>query len=176
MHPTTKTGGAMVMAFRRRRILPWFAATIVACRLHARNVGSGRCRRASVPGARVGSGIRSRTRAHELIGRNGARQRVKSTAMIGSKPGPDAGQPLKLAVVARTSDALSMRHIREYVVRELTELGVDSTPVAAGQRPPFDCDLLWDPAIAGTRAPRPIRGLPSSLPIVVTANGAGAFS
>ena len=97
------------------------------------------------------------------------------TGMGGPNGRPAVGRPLKLAVVTRPLEALSLRHARESIVREFPALGVVSIPVPEGRLPPPSCDLLWDPALAGTRGPRRIRGLPACIPTVATAHGAAAF-
>jgi glycosyltransferase involved in cell wall biosynthesis len=98
------------------------------------------------------------------------------TAIDGSTRPLVPAQPFRVAVVTRTPDAFSLRQLGEYVIRELAELGVDSIAVPEGQCPPLDCDLLWDPGLAGTRAPRRLQALPPRMPVVATANGAGAFA
>ena len=85
-------------------------------------------------------------------------------------------QPLRLAVVTRSSDALSLDHFREYTIRELAALGVACVPIRQGQAPSSECMVLWDPGLAGTRAPRRVRGLSPHLPVVATAHGAAAFA
>jgi glycosyltransferase involved in cell wall biosynthesis len=84
-------------------------------------------------------------------------------------------QPLRLAVVTRSRDALSLGHFREYTVRELAALGVTCVPVREGTAPPSDCGVLWDPALAGTRGPQRVPRLSPRLPVVATAHGAAAF-
>jgi glycosyltransferase involved in cell wall biosynthesis len=84
-------------------------------------------------------------------------------------------QLLRLAVVTRSRDALSLGHFREYTVRELTALGTTCVPVREGTAPPSECGVLWDPALAGTRGPQRVPGLSPRLPVVATAHGAAAF-
>jgi glycosyltransferase involved in cell wall biosynthesis len=95
-----------------------------------------------------------------------------ANARRSSAPGP----PLRLGLVTHTPDAFSLRQLGEYVTRELAELGVHTTKVPEARRPPPDCDVLWDPGLAGTRGPHRVLGLTPNIPVVATANGAGAFT
>ncbi|HZS33638.1 MAG TPA: glycosyltransferase family 1 protein [Methylomirabilota bacterium] len=87
----------------------------------------------------------------------------------------DPARPLRVAVVTRARDALSLTHARDAIVRELAELGVAPIAVPARGGPPVGCDLLWDPALAGTRGPRHLCAAAAGLPVVVTAHGAAAW-
>jgi len=82
---------------------------------------------------------------------------------------------VKLGVLTRQNDALSLLSCRDNIVRELTSLGVVITPFTDVGPIPSDCDVIWEPGIAGNRAPHPIFK-DCEKPVVATVHGAAPFS
>lgn len=81
---------------------------------------------------------------------------------------------MKIAVLTRPRDPLSLLIYQENLTRELSALGVDFTPVSEDGRVPSGCDLLWDPALAMRRLPRVV--LRSGEPVIGTMHGVKSFS
>src|SRR5581483_1623887 len=129
-------------------------------------------------GVRGGAGLRLPERVRPAPGRDCAGPADRGRAMTevwARHAAADPARPLRVAVVTRARDALSLTHARDAIVRELAELGVAPIAVPARGGPPVGCDLLWDPALAGTRGPRHLCAAAAGLPVVVTAHGAAAW-
>ncbi len=111
-----------------------------------------------------------------MIGSGAPGLSARCPPIVGPAPpgAPDA-RPLRVAVVTRPTDALSLRFMREHTVRELAALGVEIQALAPGAAPPRECDLVWEPALAGTRPPAGALQRVAGLPVVATAHGARAF-
>lgn len=82
---------------------------------------------------------------------------------------------MKLAVLVRQQDPFSLRHYRENVMKELVALGVEIIPFPQSGTIPPECDLVWEPGIAGSRSPHPIFKTIQKL-LVATVHGAAPFS
>lgn len=82
---------------------------------------------------------------------------------------------MKLGVFTRKHDAYSLLGCRDNIVRKLTSLGVKVIHFTQADSIPDDCDLVWEPSLAGNRAPHPIfKGC--DRPLVATVHGAAPFS
>jgi glycosyltransferase involved in cell wall biosynthesis len=82
---------------------------------------------------------------------------------------------IKIAVVFREHDSLSLVRYRNSVMQELQYLGVFFIPFAETAHIPAQCDLVWEPGIAGNRVPA--RQLWSHhKPVVLTIHGAAPFA
>lgn len=82
---------------------------------------------------------------------------------------------MKIAVLIRNRDAFSLRLYTEKVTSELATLGVEIVPFTPLGPIPKLCDLVWDPAQAGSRVPSPILKRVHK-PLVVTVHGAAPFN
>jgi len=82
---------------------------------------------------------------------------------------------MKIAVLSRRKEPFSLRIYLENILKELKALGVEILPFTEDDTIPAQCDLLWEPGLAGSRAPHPI--FKNILkPLVATVHGAGPFS
>ena len=81
---------------------------------------------------------------------------------------------MKIAILTRRSDHLSLRIYRENIVRELTALNITFTRFAETEPVPPACDLSWDPGLGMRRVPRSLYA--AAIPVIVTVHGVRAFS
>ncbi len=81
---------------------------------------------------------------------------------------------MKLAVIARRRDPISLRVYRENVSRELTALGVTVTPLPEAGPVPPGADLIWDPGLGTQCPPRILKR--AAAPVVGTVHGLGGIS
>lgn len=82
---------------------------------------------------------------------------------------------MKIAVVFREHDPLSLIRYRNSVMQELQYLGVTFTPIGETAPIPDQCDLVWEPGISGNRVPaRQLWDSPK--PVVLTIHGAAPFT
>jgi glycosyltransferase involved in cell wall biosynthesis len=81
---------------------------------------------------------------------------------------------LKLAVLHRPEDPLSLVLYRDHVVRELGALGLDVRRFAQEEPVPADCDLAWEPGLGMRGISGAFRRCPQ--PVVGTVHGLRAFS
>jgi len=82
---------------------------------------------------------------------------------------------VKLGVLTRQKDAISLLSCRDNIVRELTSLGIMIMPFTDVGPIPSDCDVIWEPGIAGNRSPSLILK-DCERPIIATVHGAAPFS
>ena len=84
------------------------------------------------------------------------------------------GDRLKLAILTRHYEPLSLRIYRENIVRELIILGIEVLPFTEDDSIPERCDLVWEPGLAGSHLPHPIfKNI--QIPFVATVHGAAPF-
>lgn len=82
---------------------------------------------------------------------------------------------IKIAVLIREHDGLSLIRYRENVVRELQLLEATFLPFSENEPIPPECDVVWDPGMGRNRLPLPaFRNL--ELPVVVTLHGSATFT
>ena len=82
---------------------------------------------------------------------------------------------MKVAVLIRQHEPFSLKIYRDNVVQELIALGVEVLFFTATNPVPEECDLVWEPGLAGSRIPPPV--LKNTLKrVIVTVHGAGPFS
>lgn len=80
----------------------------------------------------------------------------------------------KVAVLIRENDPLSLVRYRENVTRELERQGAVLLPFRENDSIPNDCDLVWEPSIAGNSPPHRMFQ-ECNRPIVATVHGAAPF-
>ena len=81
---------------------------------------------------------------------------------------------MKLAILTRHYEPLSLRIYRENIVRELIILGIEVLPFTEDDSIPERCDLVWEPGLAGSHLPHPIfKNI--QIPFVATVHGAAPF-
>ncbi len=81
---------------------------------------------------------------------------------------------MRLGVLTRERDHLSLRLIREQITEYLLQAGVEIIPFSLSDRLPTDCDLIWEPGLGMRRVPSLFKG--NALPLVATMSGLRAFS
>ena len=81
---------------------------------------------------------------------------------------------MRLAVITRRIDGLSLRIYREAIVRELESSGIQVRPIWRGGPIPSDCDAVWDPGLGMRPIPQILRQ--SATAVVATFHGARIFS
>lgn len=82
---------------------------------------------------------------------------------------------MRIAVLLREYDALSLIRYRDSVMEELPSLGATIIPFGDNDPVPRKCDLVWDPGIAGNR--KPPKNLQSiDRPLVTTIHGAAPYT
>jgi len=82
---------------------------------------------------------------------------------------------MKLAFFERSSEPFSLDIYIKNVIKELKVFGVEAIPFNEDAGIPDDCDLVWEPAIAGARPPSRIFKSLKNKPLVVTIHGAAPF-
>jgi glycosyltransferase involved in cell wall biosynthesis len=82
---------------------------------------------------------------------------------------------MKLAVFERISEPFSLEIYRKNVIKELKASGVEIVPFNEDTGIPDNCDVVWEPAIAGARRPSRIFKSLKNKPLVVTVHGASPF-
>ena len=82
---------------------------------------------------------------------------------------------MKLGVLSRRRDAFSLQGCRDNITRELASIGVEVIPFTEAGPVPAECDVIWEPSLAGNRAPHRIFK-DCEKPVVATVHGAGTFS
>jgi glycosyltransferase involved in cell wall biosynthesis len=82
---------------------------------------------------------------------------------------------MKIAVFTRKDDPSSLRIYNAHIVRELKALGVEVIQFSNTNSMPLECDLVWEPALAGRRIPPRILK-DCQKPLVVTVHGAAPFN
>lgn len=82
---------------------------------------------------------------------------------------------MKIAVLNRQKDPFSLCIYRENIKRELIASGAEIMSFTEDGPIPPECDLIWEPGLAGSRAPHPIFKKILK-PIVATVHGAAPFS
>lgn len=80
---------------------------------------------------------------------------------------------MKVAILTRERDPLSLRHYRENIVRELNRLGVLILPFSPKGSLPNRCDLIWDPGLGSRPIPRILAA--GTCPVLVTVHGLGVL-
>ena len=89
---------------------------------------------------------------------------------------PDRGsEPVKLGILTREEPIFSLLSYRENLLREFSALGVHSVSLDV-ENPDLDAaDLVWDPALIGSRFPHPqLRNC--NRPVVATVHGLAAHT
>ncbi len=81
---------------------------------------------------------------------------------------------MKIAVITRDKEPFSLEIYRENIIKELERLGVGVIRFSDRGHLPQNCDIYWEPGIAGSRPPHKIFK-DIKKPLVVTIHGA-AFS
>ena len=81
---------------------------------------------------------------------------------------------MRVAVITRPNDPLSLRLYESNMIRELSALGVEITRFQEDDPLPSNCDVLWDPGMCMRRIPTILRT--SAVPVVGTMHGVKAFS
>lgn len=82
---------------------------------------------------------------------------------------------IRIAVLIREHDPLSLMRYRESVMQELKAQGVLFLPFKAGEPVPTKCNIAWDPGMGRNRLPLPaFRSL--ACPVVVTLHGSATFT
>ncbi len=81
---------------------------------------------------------------------------------------------MKLGVIIRDKEPFSLEIYRENIIKELERLGVDVIRFSDKGYLPQNCDIYWEPGIAGMRPPHKIFK-DIKKPLIVTIHGA-AFS
>lgn len=81
---------------------------------------------------------------------------------------------MKLAVLARTRDPMSLRICRERITEALQAAGVHILPAEEEGPFPAEADLLWDPGLGMRRVPPVVLDAP--VPVVVTNHGMRGFT
>jgi glycosyltransferase involved in cell wall biosynthesis len=82
---------------------------------------------------------------------------------------------MKIAVLTRRKDPFSFTIYRENIVEELSAFGIEMIPFGKTGPIPKGCDFIWDPGMAGRRAPHTIFKSIRK-PLVITVHGAVASS
>ncbi|KXK32769.1 MAG: glycosyl transferase family 1 [Candidatus Brocadia sinica] len=82
---------------------------------------------------------------------------------------------MKLAILTYRHEPFSHRIYRENIERELVMLGIEVFPFTDDNPIPKECDLVWEPGIAGSRSPHPSLKN-TQRPVVVTVHGVGPFT
>lgn len=81
---------------------------------------------------------------------------------------------MRIAVLTREHDPLSLIRYRDSVIRELLPLGVVIIPFGETDPIPAKCDLVWEPGVSGNRQPsRNLKFLHK--PLVITIHGAAPY-
>jgi glycosyltransferase involved in cell wall biosynthesis len=82
---------------------------------------------------------------------------------------------MRVALLTRKYKGISLHLYEDSVVEELLKLGVSFVRFSKDDPIPADCDLIWEPGIAGNRIP--LAALrEATLPIVATVHGAAPIS
>lgn len=82
---------------------------------------------------------------------------------------------IRLAVLNREPEAISLAHYKKHLMRELETLGVTLIPFNVGEPVPAACDVVWDPGMGRNRLPSSaFKGM--DVPIVVTLHGSANFT
>jgi glycosyltransferase involved in cell wall biosynthesis len=81
---------------------------------------------------------------------------------------------MKIAILTRRNDHLSLRIYRENIERELSSLNVTFIPFEEKGPLPLICDLVWDPGLGMRRVPGILEA--SKVPVAATVHGVRAFS
>lgn len=82
---------------------------------------------------------------------------------------------MRIAVLIRKHDGLSLVRYRESVMRELQFLGGTLMLFSENEPIPPECDLVWDPGMGRNRLPLPgFRNL--ERPVIVTLHGSATFT
>jgi glycosyltransferase involved in cell wall biosynthesis len=82
---------------------------------------------------------------------------------------------MRIAVLIREHDPLSLVRYRDNVTRELELLGTTLLPFTESDPIPLECDLFWDPGMGRNRHPFPaFRNL--KCPVVITLHGSATFT
>lgn len=82
---------------------------------------------------------------------------------------------MRIAVLIREHEGLSLIRYRESVMRELQSLGETLLPFSENESIPPECDVAWDPGMGRNRLPLPaFKNL--ERPVVVTLHGSATFT
>lgn len=81
---------------------------------------------------------------------------------------------MKVAVLIRQHEPFSLKIYRDNVVQELIALGVEVLSFTVTNPVPEECDLVWEPGLAGNRLPNNIFQNIKK-PLVATVHGAAPF-
>ncbi|OIJ10404.1 hypothetical protein BKP37_17845 [Anaerobacillus alkalilacustris] len=81
---------------------------------------------------------------------------------------------MRIAVVTRPRDPISLRIYQQNVTSELEKVGVTLVRVSENGSIPNRCDLIWDPGLGMRRIPDVLRT--ADIPVVVTVHGVRVFS
>lgn len=82
---------------------------------------------------------------------------------------------MKISVLTRHKIPFSLETYRESIRRELSILGVEITPFTESGPAPENCDIIWEPGLAGNHTPPDIYKN-SRTTIVATVHGAALFT
>jgi len=82
---------------------------------------------------------------------------------------------MKIAVLIRDQEHISLRIYRDSILRELVRLGIQLSPFSGHEKPSPVCDLVWDPGLGMRKIPSLFRWN-DRRPLVATVHGIRAFS
>lgn len=82
---------------------------------------------------------------------------------------------MNIAVLTRPNDPFSLMIYRKNLINELTHFGISCIPFQEKGPIPQQCDIVWDPGLAGNRIPPAIFDS-AKKPLVVTVHGAAPLS
>lgn len=81
---------------------------------------------------------------------------------------------LKVGMLYRQNEPFSLKIYRDNIIKELSFLGVKIKTFGCDDNIPDDCDIIWEPGIAGSRPPhRRFKSIDK--PLVATVHGAAPF-
>lgn len=81
---------------------------------------------------------------------------------------------LRIGVLLRQNEPFSLKIYFENITKELLSLGIKIETFGLGENDPESCDIIWEPGLAGNRAP--YKGFKKvTKPIVATVHGAASF-
>ncbi|MBM4054277.1 MAG: glycosyltransferase family 4 protein [Planctomycetes bacterium] len=82
---------------------------------------------------------------------------------------------MKIAVLTRTQIPFSLKIYRDNIKKELSDLGVDFISFTESDPVPANCDIVWEPGLAGNHTPPDIyKNIRAK--IVATVHGAALFT
>lgn len=81
---------------------------------------------------------------------------------------------IRIGMLKREREAISLIHYRENLSDEFETLGVTLIPFSEDGSIPA-CDIVWDPGMGRNRLPHPLFKI-SNIPIVVTLHGSASFT